>query len=302
LHAPPEDWNDSGHRSYSRLPPGDYEFRVLARDGAGVESGPLSLRFHIDSPWWRRAWAIALYALAMIGFGLGIGRLRARAQTRRADALELEVKERTRMLAEANRQLEHAALTDPLTGLWNRRYFAMQMQPEAERAMRRVPLGEHAADLILLLIDIDHFKRVNDSYGHAVGDAVLVEFARRLNALVRSGDIALRWGGEEFLIALRDAERDAAPLFAARVRQAVNAAPFVVGTQRIAITCSIGWAAFPFRRQAPHAQTLEQVIALADQALYRAKEGGRDCIFAASAGASVAPEDVRWSRHDHAST
>ena len=312
LHVPPEDWNDSGHRSYSRLPPGDYEFRVRARDGAGVESGPLSLHFHIDTPWWRRAWAIALYALAMIGFSLGVGRLRARAQTRRADALELEVKERTQMLAEANRQLEHASLTDPLTGLWNRRYFAMQMQPEAERAMRRVPLGEHAADLVLLLIDIDHFKRINDTYGHAMGDAVLIEFARRLNALVRSGDIALRWGGEEFLIALRDAERDAAPAFAARVRQAVNAAPFVVGTgvvgtgvvdtQRIAITCSIGWAAFPFRRQAAHAQTLEQVIALADQALYRAKESGRDCIFGALAGASAATEDVRWIRHDQAST
>jgi diguanylate cyclase (GGDEF)-like protein len=210
------------------------------------------------------------------------------------------------LLAEANRQLEHASLTDPQTGLWNRRYFAMEMQPEAERAMRRVLLGEHAADLVLLLIDIDHFKRINDTYGHALGDAVLVEFARRLNALVRSGDIALRWGGEEFLIALRDAERAAAPAFAARVRRAVNAAPFLVGTnavdgQRIAITCSIGWAAFPFRCQAPHAQTLEQVIALADQALYRAKEGGRDCIFGALAGASAAAEDVHWSRHDDAS-
>jgi diguanylate cyclase (GGDEF)-like protein len=296
LHAPAEDWNESGHRSYSRLPPGDYDFRARARDGEGVESAPLSLRFHIDAPLWRQPWAMALYTLAMIAFGLGIGRLRAQALSRRTVALANEVKVRTHSLAEVNRQLKLASLTDPLTGLWNRRYFAMEMQPESERAVRRAHLGEHTADVILLLIDIDHFKRVNDSYGHAAGDAALIEFAQRLNSLVRGGDIAVRWGGEEFLIVLRDAEREAAPAFAARVRLAINAAPFIVDTLRIAITCSIGWAAFPFRRELPQAQTLEQVIALADQALYRAKSAGRDCIVGALAPTSAMSEDVNWVR------
>ena len=229
----------------------------------------------------------------MIAFGLGVGRLRTRAAQRRADELELEVEQRTQDLAEANRQLEHASLTDALTGLWNRRYFAMEMQPESERAVRRAQLGEHAADLVFLLIDIDHFKRINDSFGHAAGDSVLIEFAQRLNALMRSGDIALRWGGEEFLIVLRDAEREAAPIFAARVRRAINATPFVADTQRIAVACSIGWVAFPFRRETPHGHTLEQVIALADQALYRAKENGRDCIFGALA---TDTQEVCWVR------
>jgi len=168
------------------------------------------------------------------------------------------------------------------------------MPPESERAVRRASLGEHAADVVMLLVDIDHFKRINDRYGHTAGDTVLIDFARRLNGLVRGGDIAVRWGGEEFLIVLRDAERDSAPAFASRVRQAINAAPFGVDGGHIAVTCSIGWAAFPFRREVPHAHTVEQVIAFADQALYRAKNAGRDCIFAAMAANSTAAEDVRW--------
>ena len=281
LDAPAEDWNDSTQRSYSRLPAGDYTFRVLARDGQGVQSAPLSLRFRVDTPLWLRPWALLLDALALVAFGLGVGRWRARALARRARRLETLVEERTQSLADANRRLERASLTDPLTGMWNRRYFQMETQPESERSMRRLQAGEPHGDVVLLLVDLDHFKRINDTFGHAGGDAVLVEFARRVASLVRGTDIALRWGGEEFLIVLRDSEREAAAAFAERVRHAIAAEPFALDAQRVAVSCSIGWAAFPFRREQPRACSLEQVIALADQALYRAKEGGRNRVCGA---------------------
>src|SRR5579885_816804 len=245
------------------------------------------------TPWWRRGWALALYAAALVAFGLGVGRLRARALAARARDLARQVEQRTRDLAEANRRLERASLTDPLTGLWNRRYFALEMPPECERARRRHALGEPASDLVLLLVDIDHFKRVNDRCGLAVGDAVLTEFARRLQRLMRGGDFAVRWGGEEFLLVLRDAERAAAAAFAARVRGATGTEPFSIDARTIALTCSVGWAAFPPRGDAAATGSIERTIALADQALYRAKQAGRDRCCGALDDAAP-PDGVRW--------
>ncbi|HEY6942564.1 diguanylate cyclase [Dokdonella sp.] len=293
LEAEPGEWNDRAHRSYSRLPPGHYEFRAWARAADGVESGPVSRAFRVHAPWWRRPWAVLLYAAAMILLGLCAGRLRARAFAARAHALEREVAERTRALAEANRRLAHASLTDPLTGLWNRRYFGLELPPECERAIRRAARGERSADLIFILADVDHFKRINDALGHAAGDAVLVEFARRVRALLRSGDVALRWGGEEFLVVLRDAERERAFASALRVRDAITATPFTVGAATVPVTCSIGWAAFPFDPCAPRRHSVDQVVTFADAALYRAKCGGRDRVVGARAQARVA-EDIAF--------
>jgi len=288
LEPQPGEWNDSAHRSYSRLPPGRYEFRAWARAADGVESGPVSRAFRVHAPWWRRPWAFLLYAAAMILLGLFAGRLRARAFAARARALEHEVGERTRALAEANRQLAHASLTDPLTGLWNRRYFGLELPPECERAIRRAARGERAADLIFVLADVDHFKRINDTHGHATGDAVLVEFARRVRALLRSGDVALRWGGEEFLVVLRDTERERASASALRLRDAIASTRFVVGATPLQVTCSIGWAAFPFDARAPRRHSVDQVITFADAALYRAKCAGRDRVVGARADAGDA--------------
>jgi len=285
LEPQPGEWNDSAHRSYSRLPPGRYEFRAWARAADGVESGPVSHAFRVHAPWWRRPWAFLLYAAAMILLGLFAGRVRARAFAARARALEHEVGERTRALAEANRQLAHASLTDPLTGLWNRRYFGLELPPECERAIRRAMRGECAADLIFVLADVDHFKRINDAHGHAAGDAVLVEFARRVRALLRSGDVALRWGGEEFLVVLRDTERERACASALRLRDAIASTPFVVDATPLQVTCSIGWAAFPFDARAPRHGSVDQVITFADAALYRAKCAGRDRVVGARADA-----------------
>ncbi|HEU4662750.1 MAG TPA: GGDEF domain-containing protein, partial [Dokdonella sp.] len=298
LESKPGKWNESAYRSYSRLPPGTYEFRAWARAADGVVSGPVSRAFRVHAPWWRRPWAFLLYAAAMILLGLFAGRLRARAFAARARALESEVAERTRALAEANRRLAHASLTDPLTGLWNRRYFALELPPECERAIRRAARGERSADLIFILADVDHFKRINDAHGHAAGDAVLVEFARRVRTLLRTGDVALRWGGEEFLVVLRDTERERAFASALRLRDAIAATPFAIGATSLSVTCSIGWAAFPFEPGAPRRHSVDQVITFADAALYRAKCGGRDRIVGAHAQKTGEADGIAFTDGD----
>ncbi|MEO7431840.1 MAG: diguanylate cyclase [Dokdonella sp.] len=287
LDDAPGDWTESGHRSYSRLPAGHYAFRAWARAADGVESGPVVWSFRVHAPWWRRSWAFVLFGIVLVLLGLVVGRLRERlrahALAQQAHELEREVGERTRELAEANRLLEHASLTDPLTGLWNRRYLGIELPPECDRAIRRVVRKEPAADLIFLLADVDHFKHINDAYSHAAGDAVLVELARRIRALLRTGDIAVRWGGEEFLVVLRDAERANAQALAQRLQQAVGAAPFSVQGTDIPVTCSIGWAAFPFAPGAPSLHSADEAITFADAALYRAKHGGRNRVVGAVA-------------------
>ncbi|WP_165371455.1 ligand-binding sensor domain-containing diguanylate cyclase [Pseudolysobacter antarcticus] len=276
-----DEWTATGVRSYNRLPAGDFTFRVYARDGFGVEAVPITLKFSVRLPWWRTPWAVVMYALALIAFGMLVDRWRTRALERRARALEAEVALRTRALADANDQLQRASLTDPLTGLWNRRYFDLELPRESERALQRALAGEKHADLTLVLLDLDHFKSINDRYGHPVGDAVLVELAVRLQAVMRSSDLALRWGGEEFLIVFRDAHFDAAAMLIKRLLAAVSEQPFIGPYHRIDVTCSIGWAMFPFRHDQAHALSMQQVLALADEALYRAKDDGRNCAYAA---------------------
>ena len=183
---------------------------------------------------------------------------------------------RTRELAEANRRLEHASLTDPLTGLSNRRHFSLQMPAECARALRRCEDGDRDHALGLLLVDCDHFKRINDVHGHAVGDAVLVEIAARLRQQARDGDMLMRWGGEEFLLVLRDTDRGGLAAAAQRVLGCIAGRPFVFAVEPLAVTCSVGVCAFPFRLDAPLAQSLDDCLRLADAALYKAKHQGRN--------------------------
>ncbi|MEO1330163.1 MAG: PleD family two-component system response regulator [Pseudomonadota bacterium] len=161
------------------------------------------------------------------------------------------------------------ALTDPLTGLYNRRYVDQHLgrQIEHSRASNQ-PLS-------VMLLDLDHFKRVNDEHGHAAGDAVLVEFAQRMRQCVRGVDLIARQGGEEFMIAMPETDAEAAMIAAERVRVAVAEAPFLVGSDGAAptplkVTVSIGVATL---RDGENAAT---VIQRADVALYRSKSEGRN--------------------------
>ncbi len=171
------------------------------------------------------------------------------------------------------------ALTDPLTGLHNRRYFDMHFATVLEKARReKLPFA-------LLLLDIDFFKKVNDTFGHDAGDAVLKEFASRIKRFTRGSDLTCRLGGEEFVVLLQNTGLDEGFLMAERLRLLIVDAPFdIAGTsQPLNITCSIGVTAFEFADD-----TQASVLKRADQALYRAKREGRNRIATSIIYAEIA--------------
>jgi len=270
------DWTLAGasQRSitYSRLPPGDYVLRVNAtmRDGRW-SARSLQLPVTVIPAFYQTLWFRALAALAFLAVIYAAYRLRVRQLRAREQQLEATVAERTSELAAAYTRIEEASLTDPLTGLRNRRYLEQTINADLELAAR----GE--GDLVVLLIDLDHFKSVNDTHGHAAGDAVLAELARLLRQTVRASDVIVRWGGEEFLIVIRFVERALAPELAEKVRAAVAAHDFPLpdGTL-LRRTCSIGVSVWPASRFAPRSLSWERVVDLADGALYAAKKGGRN--------------------------
>lgn len=267
-------WSSDAYRDYTSLPPGRYRFHVRARNVFGQEGNEATFDFRILPPWYLTSWAWLLWIAAGV-FALWL-LLRWRSATlhKRNQALALLVAQRTDELAQANQALQEAnealaqqAVTDPLTGLKNRRYLRQSIEGELAGA----------AQLVLLMVDIDHFKRVNDEHGHAAGDLVLQQLRDILLATTRESDTTIRRGGEEFLIVARSIAPDDAAQFAERLRATVAAHVFELGEgRRQRITCSIGFACFPFYLDAPEQLTWEQVINLADMCLYAAKRGGRD--------------------------
>ena len=166
-----------------------------------------------------------------------------------------------------NARLEELARTDPLTGLVNRRVLVERLQTEVERARR------YEGSVTVLMIDLDHFKRVNDQHGHLVGDEVLKQVGDLLVSAVRSVDLVSRYGGEEFVILLPETPSMGAATFAERIREKLEQFPFInAAGDRLSITASVGLAAFP----GPRIETVEDLLARADEALYRAKAAGRN--------------------------
>jgi two-component system cell cycle response regulator len=171
-------------------------------------------------------------------------------------------------------RLVRSGLTDFLTGFHNRRYMNARLREELARAQR------DKGNVAILMIDVDHFKRINDSYGHLAGDGVLREVAKRIDAQIRLSDTAARFGGDEFAIVLPGGQVRDAEVLARRVRTAVGSLPMLVsGSVTATITLSIGVAvAAPATDSRDLKSMAERLIAEADAALYRSKASGRDCL------------------------
>lgn len=274
--------------TYGFLPPGGYRLEVQAagRDG---RFGPVrSLQVDVAPPPWRHPLAWLAYALCVLLLGLAAwGQVRARMRSERAlvERLNREVESRTAELEQANHllvssnlRLEEANRTDPLTRVANRRDLQQWLDEIAPRIQREVaadPRGRHG--LSFFMIDIDDFKRINDSLGHQSGDEVLVEFAERLRHLCRSEDRLVRWGGEEFLLVTRELPREEAAHLAERIRVSIASTALELRSGRqLSLSCSIGFAPWPIAVTWPALGEWEQSVNLADQALYEAKRSGKN--------------------------
>jgi diguanylate cyclase (GGDEF)-like protein len=273
---------------YGAIPAGRYEFFVQCwQEGSRATAAQASFRFRVLPSFWQTGWArasgVALLLVAVWGFVT----LRTRTESRRRRELEQAVAQRNAELLQKNKELEEVSLTDPLTATRNRRYFYETISTDIAQALRShlKSLDPGATpglrqELIFVLVDIDRFKRVNDELGHAAGDRLLQEVAKRIASVMRRSDDLVRWGGEEFLLVCRTTDRQSASLLCERVLEAVRELPFDVGNGvEVHKTCSIGWAPFPWLKEDVGLLSIDNVIELADKALYLAKREGRNRSF-----------------------
>ncbi len=187
------------------------------------------------------------------------------------ETLEARVAERTRALEEANAKLERLATVDPLTAVWNRRHFLELAAVELSRARR------HERRLSVFLLDLDHFKAVNDGHGHAAGDEVLRTAVARARSALRTSDQIARFGGEEFVVLLPETDIEGARIVAERVRAAIADGPVDADGHGLSVTASLGVAEWNAGEP-----SIEHTLRRADAALYEAKQSGRDRVCLAS--------------------
>lgn len=270
---------------YGGLPPGDYEFWVQCQQPVSkLLSTRTSFRFQVLPSFWQSS-LVRFTGAVLLGLGVwGFVVLRTRTLNRRRLELEQAVAQRSAELLQKNRELEEISLTDPLTATRNRRYFYETISTDIAQALRShlktpdpIAIPGPRQELIFVLVDIDRFKRVNDDLGHAAGDRLLQEVAKRIASVMRRSDDLVRWGGEEFLLVCRTTDREHAGLLCNRVLESIRDTPFEVGNGvEVHKTCSIGWAPFPWMPEDVGMLSIDNVIELADKALYLSKREGRN--------------------------
>jgi diguanylate cyclase len=235
--------------------------------GALATVGIFGFHFLPDTSWTTTLFAIvtiSLYVLVVAesGFARALALHEARA---RLQQNEVELKRQLHEIGELQARLREQANRDPLTGLYNRRYFDDTLAREALRSAR-----DHEP-LSVVILDIDHFKHVNDVHGHQAGDEVLKRLADTLNNNVRGSDVASRYGGEEFVLLLTGVDSNIAEQRARDLCQIFNAEPVTFQSQSITATLSVGIASYPV-----HGRTPVELIRAADLAMYKAKALGRN--------------------------
>jgi diguanylate cyclase (GGDEF)-like protein len=251
----------SNFARFQQLPPGTYNFVVVAEDrGHHTFSVPAAFAFTLSPPWWRTKLFIALEGLTVVVLLLFLWRWSNQALLAQRQRLKALVAERTA-------ELEKLAQTDSLTGLLNRGAIMDILARESATSRRR------SVALCVALVDLDYFKRINDTLGHLAGDAILRESARRLSSAVRTTDFVGRYGGEEFMVIFLDIQKDFGRERCESIRKAVCESPIYFEGHELTITTSIGvaWTNGDFDFE-------EGLVARADRALYTAKERGRNCV------------------------
>ena len=263
-----DDWFRTGDFEvhYPGLAPGQYIFEAIAENPDQQRTSTLIRRdFEVLPPWWQTVAFRVLVALVLFGSGAATWRWSVVKLETRRRTLERELREREALLERATR--------DPLTRLWNRQAILEILGRAMESAKtNNIPLA-------VALIDIDHFKRVNDTMGHLMGDAVLRSIAEHITKRVRAGDSLGRYGGEELLLVLPEAAPQAPFLPIERLQRTVAKIPFIHDGTRFHVTASFGVAWFAAGRD-----SVDDLIGRADRALYVAKDRGRDRVEYAPTG------------------
>ena len=298
---------------YSSLSPGSYVFEVQASNNDGVwNRDGAFVDVYVVPPPWSTWWAYSIYAAAVFALiALYFRNQRANQLAEAATRVRLEqlVNERTAELAERNAdlmslndQLEHASVTDALTGLRNRRFVDEHIEAEVSMLQRiqfeeassgQEPNSEAPRLLFLMMIDLDGFKTINDSYGHQAGDLALLEVKERLLAACRKSDVVVRWGGDEFLIIGHARSMQGAEQFTEKIRTSLSHRPYELGHGDTGqLSGSIGIAPIPFVEGKLNFATWEQICSVADMAAYLAKDTGKNGWVSISGTPLLAQEDL----------
>ncbi|MCW8107051.1 diguanylate cyclase [Alteromonas ponticola] len=245
---------------------------------------------------------------SLIGTLLFIFLLWSRYHQKRVNLyLKKEVRKRTQELVHKNNELEEAyhtleevSLRDRLTGLYNRHYLEAQLPGEIQRSQHTFATATpqepvRDADLLCFLFDIDNFKKINDDYGHMAGDQFLIQFTEVIHDVFRQTDLLTRWGGEEFLVICRQANRDEVCMLAERFRAAVHEKLFYLNDEtHIRASCSIGFCTLPLFVNSPYRVNWQKTFLIMDYCLYAAKASGKNCwIGAISATDEKITEEAR---------
>jgi diguanylate cyclase (GGDEF)-like protein len=291
---------DAAHRvaNFTNLAPGSYTLRVQGSNRAGVFSEhELAIPITVVPALWQTLPFRVAAILFLLGLTWPVYRARLAALKTRQRQLEALVDQRTADIRRAHAELEsayaridHLSRTDTLTGVGNRRSIDLRL-PVLLARIDEVGAAPGSAKLAFFLLDLDHFKAINDVHGHGVGDAVLRELGSLLRRHENEKLLATRWGGEEFLLVAQVAGETAALELGERLRTEIAGLHIDPGGgQSLAVTVSIGFACHPFDPSAPQRLPWQRVLDLADQALYAAKRAGRDRVCGARAARALEPD------------
>ena len=275
LEGEENEWHDTTNAliRFPALEPGAYNLHVRAFDTrTGRSSKEIGLPFTLLKPWWFRGWFLLMEALCGLGLVLMLWRLSVALLVARQRQLTRLVAQRTEELEQEKTELisARAALieitrTDALTGLLNRSTIFEQLE-NLRKSMITAPRS-----MTIVMADLDHFKSINDGYGHLAGDAVLRECARRIKFVTQHTDLVGRYGGEELLIVMPNLAEEQAAKKVEEIRQIIASAPVIYDQASIFMTCSFGVAWFENEEAC-----IEELLSSADAALYKAKREGRN--------------------------